>query len=251
MNIFPKWMNQLPIYFVMGLGFTTVFTIFVFWYWFSPKNLDVGYAPKQPIAYSHKTHVSQLGIDCRYCHEGVEVSAKASLPATETCMGCHKVVRKSSKNTPGLDGAMEIQKIVDHYENDKPIEWVKVHFIPDYAYFNHSIHINAGVSCVSCHGRIDQMEVVYQAKPLSMSWCLDCHRNPEPHLRPSEFITKMDWKPTSRDLPNNASSASVDTNQKSRIKKIISDKEALIKIGSHIREMKNIQPRQDCSTCHR
>ena len=211
--LFPKWTNKLPFYMFLGAVLSLCFIIFVFWYWLSPKHTDVGYSPEQPIPYSHRLHAGQLGIDCRYCHSSVERSAHAGIPATEVCMNCHKMIKTESPN---------IKKIHESYVTGKPIEWVKVHRLPDYAYFNHSRHVNSGVSCVECHGRIDQMKVVHQVQPLSMSWCLDCHRNPDAHLRPQEFVTKLDWT-----TPNPA------------------------ELGRQIREKKHISPREDCSTCHR
>jgi hypothetical protein len=211
--LFPKWTNKLPLYFTVGSFLFLCFIVFVFWYWFSPKNTDVGYMPKQPIPYSHKLHAGELGIDCRYCHTNVEKAGYANIPSTETCMNCHRVIKTDSPH---------IQKIKESYDTGKPIPWVKVHRLPDYVYFDHSRHINSGVSCVSCHGRIDKMEVVHQVQPLSMSWCLECHRNPDKNLRPKEFVTKLDWSSPDQ-----------------------------LAIGHQIRETKHIRSREDCSTCHR
>ena len=157
-------------------------------YYFSPKFTDVGYQPEQPVEFSHKLHAGDLGLDCRYCHNTVEEAAHAAVPPTATCMNCHKYVKADSE---------KLALVRESYAEDKPIPWVRVHMLPDYAYFNHSIHVAAGVGCASCHGRIDQMEVVQQVEPLSMSWCLDCHRNPEPNLRPKgrDLATKMDYVP--------------------------------------------------------
>ena len=155
-------------------------------YYFSPEYTDVGYAPEQPVPFSHKIHAGELGMDCRYCHNTVEAAAHAAVPPAGTCMNCHGVI----------DAELDILAPVrDSYNEDKPIEWVRIHMLPDYAYFNHDVHLAAGVGCTSCHGRIDQMEVVYQDQPLSMGWCLDCHRNPGPHLRPLDEITNMAYDP--------------------------------------------------------
>ncbi|GAB4136009.1 MAG: cytochrome c3 family protein [Planctomycetota bacterium] len=162
------------------------------WFWFSPKHTDVGYQPVQPILYSHQLHAGQLGIDCRYCHRMVDSGPHATVPDTETCMGCHRQVKKDSPLLPALLAAAETKR---------PIPWVKVHLLPDFAYFSHAVHVHAGVGCASCHGRIDGMEVVRQVQPLSMSWCLECHRNPAPHLRPAGVSpTLMDWQPDDRSL---------------------------------------------------
>jgi menaquinone reductase, multiheme cytochrome c subunit len=171
----------------------------------SPKSTAVGYAPVQPVAYSHALHAGQLGLDCRYCHTTVEKTAFAAVPPTQTCMNCHTTV--GAKPDPKPDGTFDygdakykrylaLKPVYDSWSSGLPIQWIKVHDLPDYAYFNHSAHVNHGVGCVECHGRIDQMEVVAQQKPLSMGWCLDCHRDPGTHLRPKDVaVTNMSWKP--------------------------------------------------------
>ncbi len=181
---FPKWTNRLP---AIALGVVLVggaFVTWFVWYYFSPKFTDVGYQPIQPIAYSHRLHAGAMGMDCRYCHTNVEVGPHANVPETQTCMNCHKSVRTDRP---------EIQKLTAAYESGEPIRWKKVHLLPDFAYFTHAPHIRAGVGCVSCHGRIDQMEVVRQVEPLSMGWCLQCHRNPKPHIRPTSEVTNMHY----------------------------------------------------------
>jgi Cytochrome c7 and related cytochrome c len=140
---------------------------------------------EQPIPFSHKHHVAQLGIDCKYCHTSVEVSADAGLPPTKTCMSCHQQVWQS---------ADLLDPLRKSYTSGTPIAWNKVHNVPHYTYFNHSIHVNKGVGCYSCHGEIDEMNLVYQSKTLLMEWCLDCHRNPERHLRPKDEIYNLKFK---------------------------------------------------------
>jgi hypothetical protein len=140
---------------------------------------------EQPVQFSHKHHVGDDGIDCRYCHTGVEVSATAGVPPTKTCMNCHSVLF----NTAGY-----LEPVRASYRDDKSIEWVRVHRLADYVYFNHSIHVNKGVGCSSCHGQINQMPLVFQASSLQMEWCLDCHRNPENVLRPKSQVFNMDWR---------------------------------------------------------
>ncbi|TNE50595.1 MAG: hypothetical protein EP343_07870 [Deltaproteobacteria bacterium] len=182
--IFPRWTNKTPlILLTLGLG-GGLFTIFGVWYWFSPQFTDVGYAPKQPVPFSHQFHAGTLGLDCRYCHYTVEKAGFAAIPPTQVCMGCHTYVVPNSR---------KIAVLKANHEAKKPVPWVRVHMLPDYAYFNHSVHVGAGVGCASCHGRIDKMAVVHQAKPLSMGWCLDCHRNPNKHLRPKDQVTNMKW----------------------------------------------------------
>lgn len=187
MQIFPRSLNYLPLVAAVGVavlggGITTGI-----WYYFSPQNTQVGYAPEQPIAYSHKLHAGDLGIDCRYCHSNIERSHEAMIPPTQSCMGCHAIVRKDSPKLATLRAS---------WASGGPVEWVRVHKVADYVYFDHSVHLAAGVGCVSCHGRVDQMEVVRQDQPLNMGWCLECHRNPGPNLRPKDQITNMTWTPS-------------------------------------------------------
>ncbi len=155
-------------------------------YLFHPSRADTGYQPVQPVAYSHKLHAGNLGMDCRYCHSTVEFSNYAAIPATETCMNCHTRVKPDSEL---------LQPVRDSYATGRAIPWVRVHALPDYVYFSHQAHVTAGVSCVSCHGRVDQMAEVRQVQPLSMAWCLECHRNPAPNIRPRAEVTNLAWKP--------------------------------------------------------
>jgi hypothetical protein len=189
--VFPRWANYaLPVIVIAVLGGSLYATVVVA-LGFSPKAMAVGYAPTQPVPYSHAMHAGQLGLDCRYCHTTVEKTAFAALPPSQICMNCHTVIRSKSER---------LEPIRQSFVTGKPVEWVKVHDLPDYVYFNHSAHVNHGVGCVSCHGRIDQMDVVQQVAPLSMGWCLECHREPEKNLRPKDQITNMGWKPTDHPL---------------------------------------------------
>ena len=212
--IFPRWTWVLrPAIAIAVLGGVFYATVVVA-FGFSPRATDVGYAPVQPVPYSHALHVGQLGMDCRYCHNTVEFTAAAAIPPTQTCMNCHKTVRATSQR---------LIPVFESYSTGMPVEWIRVHDLPDFVYFNHSAHVRRGVGCVSCHGRIDTMEVVTQMKPLSMGWCLECHRSPEKHLRPVEFMTELDWVP----------------------------EEDQLALGRRLRETNNINPPQDCYTCHR
>lgn len=186
MQIFPKSLNYLPL--VVGLAATLAGGVahFVLIYYFSPDFLYVGYQPEQPVPYSHRLHAGQLGMDCRYCHANVERSFEAMIPPTQTCMGCHTLVRPDSAR---------LAPVRESWESGAPIEWVRVHKLPDHAYFDHSAHLAAGVGCVSCHGRVDRMEVVRIDESMSMGWCLDCHREPDEHIRPLTRLTDMDWTP--------------------------------------------------------
>lgn len=141
---------------------------------------------EQPVPFSHAHHVGELGLDCRYCHTSVEKSHVASLPPTHTCMTCHSQL---------YTNAEILAPIRESLEQNKPIRWTRVHHLPAYVYFDHSVHIANGVGCSTCHGRVDQMPLVRQTQPLTMSWCLSCHRDPAPYLRPREEIFNMSWAP--------------------------------------------------------
>ena len=183
--IFPKWTNRLPLMIIIGGGLCATAVTAGVWYYFTPKYTRVGYQPIQPVPFSHTTHAEQLGIDCRYCHSTVEKSWFSNIPSSSTCMNCHNQVLKDDPR---------LALVRESAASGKPIPWVQIHRTPDFVYFNHSVHVNRGVSCVECHGQINQMTEVYHAKPLSMSFCLDCHRNPAAKVRPLDKITDLNWK---------------------------------------------------------
>jgi formate-dependent nitrite reductase cytochrome c552 subunit len=215
-DIFPKWTNNLPRNIIIaGLLAGTAVTAGVTYY-FTPKYTRVGYQPIQPVAFPHSVHVTQLGIDCRYCHNGVEKSWYSNIPATSVCMNCHNQVLKDDDR---------LAPVRESAASGRPIEWVQIHKLPDYVYFNHSVHVNRGVSCVECHGQINHMDEVYHAKPLSMSFCLDCHRDPARHLRPLTEITHLDWKAP--------------------------DEDTQLKNGQQFVHDWHVQSLQNCSACHR
>jgi hypothetical protein len=179
-----------------------------------PQVADTGYSPEQPVPYSHKLHAGQLGMDCTYCHYTVTKAGFAAVPPTETCMNCHRNVKKDSG---------KLKLVRDSYATGNPVEWLKIHKLPDYVYFNHQAHVTSGVSCVSCHGRVDQMVEVRQVEPLNMAWCIDCHRNPASRLRPVDQVTNLGWTP---------------------------DRDP-VAIGKEIIAAKKINPPVNCSGCHR
>src|SRR5262245_4554156 len=186
--IFPKWTNRLPLIIITGIFFVGTAVTWGVWYYFTPKYTRVGYQPIQPVPFSHAIHAGQLGMDCRYCHTGVEKSWFSNIPAASTCMNCHNAILKDDPR---------LALVRESAASGKPIPWVQIHKLPDFAYFNHSVHVNRGISCVECHGRIDQMDEVYHAKPFSMSFCLECHRHPELKLREPDKITYLAWQPAS------------------------------------------------------
>jgi hypothetical protein len=140
---------------------------------------------QQPVQFSHKHHVGDDGIDCRYCHTSVETAAFAGMPSTNTCMSCHKQIWAESPY---------LEPVRASFRTGRPIEWVRVHDLPDYAYFNHSIHVAKGVGCSTCHGRVDEMPIAYQASTLQMEWCLECHRDPARFVRPRSEVFNMNWR---------------------------------------------------------
>src|SRR5215467_1921892 len=139
----------------------------------------------QPLQFSHKHHAGDDGIDCRYCHTSVETSSFAGIPPTKTCMNCHRQIWADS---PALE------PVRDSFRTGKPIKWTRVNALPDFVYFNHSIHVNKGVGCSTCHGRVDQMPLTWQVATLQMRWCLDCHRNPESYVRPKDKVFDMSYE---------------------------------------------------------
>ena len=147
---------------------------------------EVGVARSQPVQFSHKHHVSDDGIDCRYCHTSVEESSFAGIPSTKICMNCHTQIWAES---PILEPVRE------SFRTGKSLEWTRVHNLPGFVYFDHSIHVHKGVGCTTCHGRVDQMPLMWRENTLYMEWCLECHRNPEQFVRPREQVFNMDWQP--------------------------------------------------------
>ncbi|MGA2618198.1 MAG: cytochrome c3 family protein [Thermoguttaceae bacterium] len=215
---FPKWSNRATVAILLGAASVPAYLGLLLAYAGNPTTLNVGYAPVQPVPYSHALHAGQLGIDCRYCHTTVERAAMAALPPTEVCMNCHKAI---FPNSPKL---AEVRK---SYVEGTFVPWVKVHSLADYVYFNHSAHLAAGVGCIECHGHVDQMETVGTVEPLNMAWCIKCHRDPAGHLRPRDQVTNMDWQPPS------------------------GDSRARADFGRDLEARYHVNPNTDCVTCHR
>lgn len=227
--VFPRWTNLIPTIAAAGAPVVLAGAIGFVWYWFSPSYTDVGYQPEQPVPFSHKLHAGSLGMDCRYCHNTVERAARAAIPPTETCMNCHRIVKQDSP---------KLEVVRNSAETGEPIPWVRVHQLPDYAYFDHSIHLAASVGCVSCHGRVDQMEKVTLSQSLSMGWCLECHRDPSPHLRPQKEITNMTYVASANGKSPNGKQASSNGKQV----------HGRIPSSDHSR---SLAPPEHCSGCHR
>lgn len=212
--IFPRWANKALAIAALAVVFGLIYLVAILIYLFAPGTQRIGYQPHQPVPYSHQQHAGLLGMDCRYCHNTVEIAAVAAVPPTQTCMNCHTRVLPTSE---------QLLPVRRSNASGLPIPWVRVHDLPRFVYFNHSAHVDRGVGCVSCHGRIDKMPVVTQVAPLTMNWCLTCHRDPEPNLRPLDQVTNMDYVPGQSQLV----------------------------LGRELRQMYNINPPTSCSTCHR
>lgn len=211
---FPKSIDRYIKIVGVLLSIGAVMGVAAAYFYAAPTNVKTGYSPKQPVPYSHKLHAGNLGMDCYYCHSTVYKAAYAAIPSSETCMNCHARVKPTSAL---------LEPVRRSYATGEPVPWVKVHRLADYVYFNHSAHISVGVSCVSCHGRVDQMVEVRQMQPLNMNFCLECHRNPAPNLRPVSQVTNLAWVPD-RDPTE---------------------------IGKEIIAEKHINPPVNCSGCHR
>ena len=214
--IFPKWTKRLPLLIVVSVLLVGGGVTAGVWYYFTPKYTRVGYQPVQPAAFSHNVHAGQLGMDCRYCHSAVEKSWYSNLPTAGLCMNCHSQVLKDDP---------KLALVRDSYATGKPIPWVQIHKVPEFVYFNHAVHVNRGVGCVECHGRVDQMDEVRHAQSLSMSFCIECHRDPAAKLRPPDKITDLGWQ------------AETPEQQRALGEKFVDDWK--------------VQPLQSCSACHR
>ncbi len=228
--LFPRWINKFLAVFgllaLAGGGYAGTLLLGLT----DDVTLNPGYMPTQPVPFSHKIHAGELKMDCRYCHVNVEKAAHASVPPTATCINCHSPIGPDgapalSAVHPASEKLRPIHESWESGENGESVPWKRIHRLPDFVYFDHSAHVTRGVSCVSCHGRIDTMDKVYQAKELSMAWCLECHNNPAEHIRPVEHITKLDWEPE--------------------------DGRTRAEIGAELIEEKGIHPRTNCAVCHR
>lgn len=215
-NIFPRQINRLPLQILVALVFVAGGLVGGVWYYFTPKYTRVGYMPIQPVAFDHSLHVNQLGMDCRFCHFAVETSSHSNVPNTQTCMSCHIQVKAASPR---------LAPVRESWQTGKPVEWVRIHQAPDYVYFDHSVHVNRGISCVSCHGPVNRMTVVWHHEPESMGWCLNCHRAPEAHLRPRDQVYNLDWKPEKG--------------------------QTQMEIGRRLAKEWKVNPPQTCAGCHR
>ena len=196
------------VFILAGLGWT------VYAFVRSPYMTGVGVSIQQPVPFSHKHHVGDAGLDCRYCHISVEQAAFAGIPPTKTCMNCHAQL---------FTDAPMLEPVRESFRTGKPMRWVRVHTLADFVYFDHSIHVKKGIGCVTCHGRVDQMPLTRRVNTLYMEWCLECHRQPERFVRPREQVFSLDWE-----LPKDQ-----------------------LALGTKLVAEYKIQKLTSCSTCHR
>jgi len=213
--LFPRWANTV---FAVGggllvLGPVAALTGFML-YVRTPFHTAQGFPVDQPVPFDHRHHVADDGIDCRYCHSSVEKSPSAGIPSSSVCMNCHSQIWNS---------APLLEPVRASYFADKPLEFNRVYDVPDFVFFDHSIHVNKGVGCVECHGRVDRMPRILQAQALTMGWCLDCHRDPIRRLRPRDEITNVAWKPPDDRL----------------------------ELGRKLQSLYAVESKTDCYTCHR
>jgi hypothetical protein len=214
-QIFHRSTNTYSRVSIFGAVFFLGFLLWLFGAWSrSSWATQAGVAREQPVPFSHAHHVGDVGLDCRYCHTSVETSGFANLPPTKTCMNCHSQIWNSSPT---------LEPVRESFRSDRSIAWTRVHDLPDFAYFDHSIHVNKGVGCETCHGRVDKMPLTWQKASLQMEWCLDCHRHPEQYVRPREAVFQMGYEPPV-------------------------DQETL---GRQLVKEYKIQSLTSCSTCHR
>lgn len=240
-TLFPKWTNTLPTLVAGGLLSTAAVAVGTVWYYFTPEFWEVGYMPEQPGGgFNHQIHAGQLGMDCRYCHSHVEKSPEANIPPVSTCYGCHSE-NKLTKYIESDSHRKKTEFIRTAYATDSSIEWARVHKLPDYVRnFPHHIHLNAGVSCIDCHGNIARQPVVWQHESLSMGWCLECHRNAEENLVPR----KGDPKPGGGVYEEHMMTRLFD------IEKLREDPQAFSAASRKFYETRKIAAPENCGACH-
>lgn len=253
-NLFPRSANFLPFKIAICLGAAVTGIVLAVSYYATDKTMAVGYQPDQPIAYDHALHAGKVQLDCRHCHSFVDKGGQANIPSANVCANCHATpaggVKSDSPKLAALGEALQ---------SGKPIRWVKVWDSPDYVFFDHSAHVNRGVSCVTCHGDINKQRVVYRSIAHTMGFCIDCHNAPENHLRPVEHVYDLDWKAKDHITADKelfdklvawhnargaAGKKSVDLTERS------SDATYQKAYGLFLKETHNISPKVSCQTCH-
>ena len=248
-NIFPRYTNILPLKIAICLGALGLGVVVAFTYYGSPKAQRVGYMPDQPIPYDHQLHVTQLGLDCRHCHSFVEKSGHANVPTANTCANCHHPTKGGGIKAD----SPRLAPLIDAIDNDKPIEWVRVHKSPDYVYFNHSAHLNRGISCIECHGDVSEMRVVWHDQPLSMDQCITCHRSPEEALRPLEEVFNLKYNAKDYISQNDdVKDLVIDYLEEQEMTPDLETEQGAQKaMGAMLKDHWNVRPKESCFTCHR
>jgi len=246
MQIFHRSMNTIAKVSIVGAVFFLAFLGWVATALTSSSYATGQYVVKhQPVPFSHEHHVRGLGIDCRYCHTSVERSATAGLPPTETCMNCHRQI---------WTNAELLEPIRASYRDNVPVQWNRVHDLPDYVYFNHSVHVAKGIGCASCHGKVNEMPLMFQNASLQMEWCLSCHRDPAKNVRPREEVFNIDWNPgdprTWTSVAANARAMQVPVEVASKQGWSPSSTE-VARLRPHLAQEYGIKSLTSCSTCHR
>jgi len=258
--LFPKWANFLLPIILVSLAVGAPIAVTTGLFGLSAETLATGYQPNQPVPYSHEKHL-RMGLDCYTCHNTADKSNFASIPSAEVCIRCHGPKKDAQGNE--IKGTEQVHSnspflkpLHAAWNSGKPVRWTKVHDLPDYAYFSHASHVNRGVGCASCHGRVDKMggtqtadpvAGVTQVKNLSMGWCIECHREPEKNLRPLDQITNMQWQ--ALDAKNLPAFAKVEG-----LAAATTEAEAQAALGAHLKGQYGIRSKQymqSCSTCHR
>lgn len=218
-KVFPKSANRLPLQIVIFLIVVGGLVTAGVTYYFTPKYTRVGYAPVQPVPFDHALHTGQLGLDCRYCHTAVDKGPHSTVPAAQTCMNCHSIIKKDSPLLASVRAS---------FESGDPVPWVKIHQAPDFVYFNHAVHVGRGISCVECHNNITQPaegSTMAQRQPLSMSFCLECHRDPASRIRDPKDVFNLNSQR-------------------------LADQGKADEAAKLVQHMK-VNPPQSCSGCHR
>jgi len=208
----------------IAVGFALSAGLFAggFYYYAYPQYTRVGFEPEQPVPFSHQLHVGQLGMDCRYCHQHVEHSKHASVPSTQVCMNCHNGVDPGKANVKG--NSPLLSQVRESWKSKNPIEWRRVHKLPEFSFFDHSVHVNRGVACFTCHGAVNEMKIIRHDQPLTMGWCLDCHHHLDEALRPKTQVTNPLWKP---------------------------DGKSKEEVSDDLKQMLGVNPPSHCGGCHR
>jgi len=227
MQVFPKSAN----YWSRGSIFALLFLIFgLGWMILTLQRSDfvttANQFIEQPVQFSHQHHAGGIGIDCRYCHTSVEVSPSAGIPPTKTCINCHSQIWSTSPY---------LEPVRASFREDRPLQWIRVHDLPDFVYFNHSIHVTQGVGCETCHGRVDRMPLILQKSSLQMEWCLGCHRDPSQNLRPRDQITMMGYAPGAATPPPT----------------VAADGSRVYHVGNDSITIGSVEHMTSCSVCHR